>query len=321
MAQQNINLGSVANDGTGDNLRAAGTKVNANFTELYTGKQDVSAKGAANGYCGLDASQLVPAVNLPSYVDDVLEYANFAALPGTGATGKIYVLATPYTSGGVTSSQFRWSGSAYAAIVASPGSTDAVTEGTTNLYFTAARVRSAVLTGLSSVTAAAIAATDSVLQAFEKLQAQVSSKLSADLATAITTAKSLFSNTDQGILLDAAASGAPKTFTGAVMRTKPVVVLGTTGTVNLDIDVLVGCLGTIVATGDITLTTSNRAAGKGGELRIDANGGTRTITYPAWNAFGAALTTSITSGQVLRIAYECTGTTDASIDATSILKV
>jgi hypothetical protein len=36
MAQQTISLGSVANDGTGDTLRAGGTKINANFTELYT---------------------------------------------------------------------------------------------------------------------------------------------------------------------------------------------------------------------------------------------------------------------------------------------
>ena len=35
MAQQLIGLGAAANDGTGDNLRAAGTKINANFTELY----------------------------------------------------------------------------------------------------------------------------------------------------------------------------------------------------------------------------------------------------------------------------------------------
>lgn len=36
MAQQTINVGSAANDGTGDTLRTAGTKINANFTELYT---------------------------------------------------------------------------------------------------------------------------------------------------------------------------------------------------------------------------------------------------------------------------------------------
>ena len=36
MAINLINRGSVANDGTGDNLRAGAEKVNANFTEIYT---------------------------------------------------------------------------------------------------------------------------------------------------------------------------------------------------------------------------------------------------------------------------------------------
>ena len=35
MAQQTIGIGSSANDGTGDPLRTAFTKINANFTELY----------------------------------------------------------------------------------------------------------------------------------------------------------------------------------------------------------------------------------------------------------------------------------------------
>ncbi len=35
MAQQSLNIGTNANDGTGDNLRAAMIKVNENFTELY----------------------------------------------------------------------------------------------------------------------------------------------------------------------------------------------------------------------------------------------------------------------------------------------
>ena len=35
MAQQAINIGTVANDGTGDTLRSAGNKINENFYELY----------------------------------------------------------------------------------------------------------------------------------------------------------------------------------------------------------------------------------------------------------------------------------------------
>ena len=33
MTRQNINIGSAANDGTGDTLRTAATKINSNFTE------------------------------------------------------------------------------------------------------------------------------------------------------------------------------------------------------------------------------------------------------------------------------------------------
>lgn len=114
----------------------------------------------------------IPASQLPSYVDDVLEYANTSAFPGTGETGKIYVALD-------TGKIWRWSGSAYVEISASPGSTDSVTEGSNNLYFTAQRVRDAVLTGLSVASSAVVAATDSVLVAIGKLQAQVSLKLNA----------------------------------------------------------------------------------------------------------------------------------------------
>lgn len=99
--------------------------------------EDSSKKNAINGYAGLDSSGLIPSSLLPSYVDDVLEYANFAGLPGTGTAGKIYVTLD-------TNKTYRWSGSAYVEISASPGSTDAVTEGSTNLYFTTARARSSI---------------------------------------------------------------------------------------------------------------------------------------------------------------------------------
>jgi hypothetical protein len=56
-------------------------------------------------------------------------------------------------------------------------STSDLTEGT-NEYFTAARVRAVVLTGLSLATNAVISATDSVLVAFGKLQAQITANLS-----------------------------------------------------------------------------------------------------------------------------------------------
>jgi hypothetical protein len=73
---------------------------------------------------------------LPSYVDDVLEYTNLAGFPATGETGKIFVDKA-------TGKIYRWSGTVYVEISPSPGSTDSVTEGATNLYFTAARASAA----------------------------------------------------------------------------------------------------------------------------------------------------------------------------------
>ncbi|MBB6299888.1 hypothetical protein [Rhizobium leucaenae] len=130
-------------------------------------------KGMANGYAGLDSGGKVPAAQLPSYVDDVLEYANLAAFPGTGSTGIIYVADD-------TGKIYRWSGSSYVEISPSPSSTDSVTEGSTNLYFTAARVLATVLTGLSTATNAVISTTDNILSALGKLQKQIT-----DLTTTV----------------------------------------------------------------------------------------------------------------------------------------
>lgn len=129
------------------------THVVADITDFIAESEAIAeaainaVRGANSGVASLDAGGKVPAAQLPSYVDDVLEYANYAALPGTGETGKIYVLVTPYSG----SSQFRWSGSAYVAIIASPGSTDSVTEGSTNLYFTNTRAQAAMAATVATI--------------------------------------------------------------------------------------------------------------------------------------------------------------------------
>lgn len=123
-----------------------------------------------SGYGITDAATLVdgkiPSSQLPSYVDDVLEYDDYASLPATGTSGIVYVTTD-------NNKQYRWSGSAYVDIVASPGTTDNIVEGSTNLWHTSTRVLSTVLTGLSTATNAAIAATDDVLAALGKLAARV----------------------------------------------------------------------------------------------------------------------------------------------------
>jgi hypothetical protein len=47
MALQSLNIGSVANDGSGDTLRAGGDKINDNFSEIYTTLGDGSTLSAA----------------------------------------------------------------------------------------------------------------------------------------------------------------------------------------------------------------------------------------------------------------------------------
>ncbi len=145
---------------------------NAKQAALGFTPENAANKGVANGYPPLGADAKIPAGYLPSYVDDVIEADNQSAFPGTGETGKIYVAKD-------TNKVYRWSGSAYIEISGSPGSTDAVPEGATNKYFTEARVRATVLTGLSTATNAVIAATDSILAAFGKLQAQISALLTS----------------------------------------------------------------------------------------------------------------------------------------------
>lgn len=83
-------------------------------------KQDLSEKGQANGYASLDGNGLVPSAQLPSFVDDVLEFANLAAFPGPGETGKIYIAQD-------TGYQYRWSGAQYIDISGKVDSVDGQT--------------------------------------------------------------------------------------------------------------------------------------------------------------------------------------------------
>jgi hypothetical protein len=62
----------------------------------------------------------VPSSQLPSYVDDIIEVANYAALPTTGETGKIYITLN-------NNKVFRWSGSTYIEIAANNAVWGAIT--------------------------------------------------------------------------------------------------------------------------------------------------------------------------------------------------
>lgn len=249
---QPVVAGDVVSTSTGNTI-AAGLLPDLSGAYIAT-----SQKSAASGVCPLDANTLVPAAYLPSYVDDVLEYANVAAFPTVGAAATVTYDTVVFTavnrgvagnsialvfngtdtvqdvvtawntanasntvgftgqagsyqpaagtatlSGGVnvlaevgkiyiaidTSKSWRFTGTIYSEIIASPGTTDAITEGSVNLFFHESNVRATVLTGLSSASGGILAEADSILTAFGKLENRVNlndAKVSYSASTART---------------------------------------------------------------------------------------------------------------------------------------
>lgn len=69
----------------------------------------INTKGQPGGLAELDSTGKVPAAQLPSYVDDVLEFSTKAQFPQIGETGKIYVSKD-------TNLTYRWTGTQYLEI-------------------------------------------------------------------------------------------------------------------------------------------------------------------------------------------------------------
>ena len=181
-----------------------GTAASADVGDFDPAGSAATALSSANNYTDTAVLNkadlvdgLVPANQLPSYVDDVLEYANLAAIQAepTPLTGKIYIALD-------TNLTYRWTGSTYGVldpslalgetlstayrgdmgkaaydhsqiVTGNPHGTVTtdITEGT-NKYFTDARAVGSVLTGLSTTSTEDVLATDSVLVALGKLQAK-----------------------------------------------------------------------------------------------------------------------------------------------------
>lgn len=90
VTKEQLNLGNV------DNTSDANKPISTAMASELAGKADL-----VDGF--------VPAHQLPSFVDDVLGFANLAAFPETGEAGKIYIAKdTNYT--------YRWTGSGYARL-------------------------------------------------------------------------------------------------------------------------------------------------------------------------------------------------------------
>ena len=91
------------------------------FSVDQQGNLVIASKGVANGIASLGADGMIPASQLPSYVDDVIEATTIGDFPSTGVSGKIY-LATN------TGTTYRWSGSTYIEISSAGVATALATE-------------------------------------------------------------------------------------------------------------------------------------------------------------------------------------------------
>lgn len=69
----------------------------------------LSQKGAAGGVATLDDGGKVPAAQLPSFVDDILEFDTLSEFPESGESGKMYVALD-------TNKTYRWSGTTFTEI-------------------------------------------------------------------------------------------------------------------------------------------------------------------------------------------------------------
>ena len=192
----------------------------------------LDGKQASGTYATL-VGGTVPSSQLPSYVDDVVEVSAFASLPTTGESGKLYVAVD-------TKKLWRWSGSGYVEISPSPGSTDSVAEGSTNLYFTDARAVSALSSSLAGKAAASHTHTASQITDFSTAVAAASPVTSVNGMTGAVTV----------------SGGGSYTLPAATTTTLGGVIVGsglavTSGTVSAAVTSVSG------RTGAVTLTSSD----------------------------------------------------------------
>lgn len=113
---ENYDYNPLTNKPSINGYTLEGNKTNAQLG-IPTKASDVKAipisqKGVANGVAELDANGLVPSSQLPSYVDDVLEYDTKTGFPTNGESGKIYIATD-------TNLQYRWTGTQYIEISSS----------------------------------------------------------------------------------------------------------------------------------------------------------------------------------------------------------
>lgn len=118
------------------------------------------------------------------------------------------------------------------------------------------------------------------------------------------------------ILLAAGLAAAPNTPIENVLLQNRIAATSETttyaATTNLD---LTKGLQTVTLTGDVTFTTSNKAAGVYLTVRVVGDGSNRTLAFPAWKFVGTVAPTTLVANKVAILTLICFGTADTDIVA------
>jgi hypothetical protein len=149
MAKSTINLGTTPNDRTGDTLRDTGTKVNSNFNELYTAlgngtTLNIASSGATTGQVlKFNGTNFAPATDLNT---DAVSSVNTKTGAVVLVTDDIAEDGTPvnlwFTNARARGAVSAGTGIGYSSstgVISLSATSDNLTEGTTNLFYTSTR--------------------------------------------------------------------------------------------------------------------------------------------------------------------------------------
>ena len=277
MAKQSIGLGSSANDGGGDTLRAGGTKIKGNFDEIYArfgSGTDLETATSANILVGNGTKF----ASVASSGDFNISSAGAINVRTTGAVSKI-TIPSGSAPGSTANTLYNIGGSLY--FNGSVVGTGSVT-GMTAFSVTGDSGSAQSVTQGNTVTIAGGTGIASVASATDTITLNIDSTVSTLTGTQTLTNKSLTAPTLTG---SSSAAGSILFKEDTDNGTNAVTLIGPAATADVTIT-LPASAGTVALTSDITVTASSSTAFT--NKTIDANGTGNSITNIEVADFAAA---------------------------------
>jgi len=277
MAKQDLGLGSSANDGGGDTLRAGGTKIKGNFDEIYArfgSGTDLETATSANILVGNGTKF----ASVASSGDFNISSAGAINVRTTGAVSKI-TIPSGSAPGSTANTLYNIGGSLY--FNGSVVGTGSVT-GMTAFSVTGDSGSAQSVTQGNTVTIAGGTGIASVASATDTITLNIDSTVATLTGTQTLTNKSLTAPTLTG---SSSAAGSILFKEDTDNGTNAVTLIGPAATADVTIT-LPASAGTVALTSDITVTASSSTAFT--NKTIDANGTGNSITNIEVADFAAA---------------------------------